>query len=173
LEILNDTLITFHLPSYEAKLRVRERKHPKLYWLDPGVVRTARGDSGKVAEEERGALFESFVAQTLRSFQHCQSAWEEMFYWAPSEARGIEVDFLLKSGRDFVAIEVKSGTRLRPEWLKGLEAIAELPRLKRRILVYLGDRNMRTASGIDVVTLGTFLSELKANSLFHFDRRKP
>jgi len=30
LEILEDTLFTFQLPAYEARLRVRERRHPKL-----------------------------------------------------------------------------------------------------------------------------------------------
>ena len=34
-EILEDTLVAFRLPAYDPKLRVRERKHPKLYWIDP------------------------------------------------------------------------------------------------------------------------------------------
>lgn len=38
LEILEETLLCFHLPTYEAKLRVRERKHPKWYWCDPSPV---------------------------------------------------------------------------------------------------------------------------------------
>ena len=45
LEILGDTLVTFLLPAFEANLRVKERKHPKLYWVDPGVARAARGVS--------------------------------------------------------------------------------------------------------------------------------
>lgn len=31
LDILVDTLLGFRLPAYEAKLRVRERRHPKWY----------------------------------------------------------------------------------------------------------------------------------------------
>ncbi len=43
LQILEDTLFTFQVPAYEARLRVRERRHPKLYWVDPGLVRAVGG----------------------------------------------------------------------------------------------------------------------------------
>jgi len=46
LQILEDTLFTFTVPAYEARLRVRERRHPKLYWVDPGLVRAVTGDRG-------------------------------------------------------------------------------------------------------------------------------
>jgi len=55
LVILEDTLLTFRLPAYEAKLRLRERKHPKLYWIDPGLVRAVKKQFGRVAAEERGS----------------------------------------------------------------------------------------------------------------------
>ena len=41
LEILEDTLVAYRIPGYEAKLRVKERKHPKLYWNDLGVLRAS------------------------------------------------------------------------------------------------------------------------------------
>jgi hypothetical protein len=34
-------------------LRVRERKHPKLYWVDPGVARAAKAAYGPLIPEER------------------------------------------------------------------------------------------------------------------------
>ena len=55
LGVLEDTLLVRRLPAYEARLRVRERKHPKLYWVDPGVARAAKGAHGPVAQEEAGA----------------------------------------------------------------------------------------------------------------------
>jgi predicted AAA+ superfamily ATPase len=58
LTILEDTLLVFRLPAYEAKLRVRERKHPKLYWADPGLVRGVNSRFGKLRPEEEGALFD-------------------------------------------------------------------------------------------------------------------
>ena len=53
LEILEDTLLTVRLPALEAKLKVRERRRPKLYWVDPGLVRAAKRQFGPVVHEER------------------------------------------------------------------------------------------------------------------------
>jgi hypothetical protein len=41
-------------------------------------------------------------------------------------------------------------------------AIGELPRLRRRILVYLGDRQLRTEDGIDVWPLDRFAAAWQA-----------
>ena len=38
LDILEDTLLAFRLPAVKPRLRVRERRYPKLYWIDPGLV---------------------------------------------------------------------------------------------------------------------------------------
>ena len=44
--ILEATLLAFRLPALEAKLRVRERAHPKLYFVHPGLARAVRGAHG-------------------------------------------------------------------------------------------------------------------------------
>ncbi|MBW1774972.1 MAG: DUF4143 domain-containing protein, partial [Deltaproteobacteria bacterium] len=62
LDVLEETLLCFRLPAYEAKLRVRERKLPKWYWCDPGIVRVMKQTAGTLAPEEKGALFEGMVA---------------------------------------------------------------------------------------------------------------
>lgn len=43
IQILEDTLLVKRLYPLESKLRVREKKKPKLYWVDPGIVRAAKG----------------------------------------------------------------------------------------------------------------------------------
>ena len=59
LDILVDTLLAYRLPAYQTRARVRERRQPKLYWVDPGVVRAVKRQLGELAEEERGPLLES------------------------------------------------------------------------------------------------------------------
>ena len=66
LDILEDTLLVYRLPACEARARVRERRLPKLYWIDPGVVRATKRQLGTLSAEERGPLFESWVLTTLR-----------------------------------------------------------------------------------------------------------
>ena len=69
---------------------------------------------------------------------------------APAQARQTEVDFLLRRGRNYLALEIKAQSRFSTPQLSGLRAIADLPRLVRRVLVYLGDRRPKTEDGIEV-----------------------
>jgi len=50
--------------------------------------------------------------------------------------------------------------------LAGMRAIGELPRVTRRILVYLGDRHLRTEDGIDVWPLNRFAAAVADLSLW-------
>jgi len=50
--------------------------------------------------------------------------------------------------------------------LSGLRAIADLPRLTRRILVYLGDRRLKTEDGIEVWPLDALLAAVAGNTLW-------
>jgi predicted AAA+ superfamily ATPase len=154
------------LPAFEAKLRVRERQHPKLYWVDPGLVRAAKRQLGPVAAEERGPLLEGLVLTILHAHNADSNLFEEVSYWAPAQARQTEVDFLLRRGREFLAIEVKAQSRFSTPQLAGLRAIGELPRLARRILVYLGDRQLRTVDGIEIWPFERFAKAAAARSLW-------
>ena len=68
IQILEDTLLARRLPAYTARLRVRERKHPKLYWVDPGVARAAKAAYGPLVPEERGALLEGYIHTLLLTY---------------------------------------------------------------------------------------------------------
>lgn len=166
LEILEDTLLARRLPAYEARLRVRERKHPKLYWVDPGIVRAVKQLRGRVAPEEAGALFEGWVYTLLRTYMAERELADELAYWAPTEAQKVEVDFLLRRGSEMCALEIKSTRRFKPELVTGLRAIAKLPGLRRRAVIYRGDRQLQTEDGIDVWPVRAFLEALETDALW-------
>ena len=166
LEILHDTLLTFELPAFEAKLRVRERKRPKLFWADPGLPRAMRGETGAPGAEERGHLFEGWIASLLRAYRDYRGLFEDWSYWAPGKGSSLEVDFLLRRGKDYVAVEVKSTKALHDTELRGLRAIAELPRVRRRVVVFLGERRQTTPDGIELVPVADFLRMVQAVELF-------
>lgn len=165
LEILEDTLLTYRLPAFEARLRVRERKHPKLYWVDPGLVRAVKKQLGPLHVEERGALVEGWILTLLRTYNEKARLFDEISYWSPLDAR-VEVDFLLRRGRDLLAIEVKSPVRFVPEMLLGLRAMGELRGVRRRLLVYGGKRRMSSPEGIEIVPIPEFLSLLSEQQLW-------
>lgn len=169
LEILADTHVAWLLPAFDARLRVKERRHPKLYWTDSGMVRAVRREFHPPSAVERGPLFEGWIGQLLRAYGEpasgCGEPFDGLSYWAPTEG-GIEVDFIVKTGREFVAIEAKAKPSLAPADLKGLRAIAELSGLKRRIVVYEGMRPQRTEDGIDVLPVKAFVDALQARTVW-------
>jgi len=166
LDILEETLLCFRLPAYEARLRVRERKLPKWYWCDPGVVRVMKRTTAPPAPEERGALFEGMVAQLIRAYKDYRFICDEMYYWAPSGRSGIEIDFLLIRGANLMAVEAKSGATFRDDWCKGLRAVAQLEGLQRRIVVYPDGPVMKTQDGIDILPFRRFAEELASDALW-------
>jgi predicted AAA+ superfamily ATPase len=169
LEILEDTLLAFRLPAWEGRLRVKEKTHPKLYWVDPGIARAARRRFGPVVDEERGSLFEGWIATLLRTYQSYRRAFDDWNYWAPTESDNLEVDFLLWKGDACLAIEVKTSKRWRSEFTQGLNALSGSWKSKislRCMVVYLGESFMKTDEGIEVLPLAHFLRRLESNQLF-------
>jgi predicted AAA+ superfamily ATPase len=166
LEILEETLLCFRLPAYVARLRVRERKLPKWYWCDPGIVRAMKRTAGPMAPEEEGALFEGLVAQLLRAYKDYRGMCDNIFYWAPSGQAKQEVDFILIRESELIAVEAKSGRTFKNAWCKGLRAIETLEGLQRRIVVYPRGAAMRTEDGIEVLPFGGFADELAAGTLW-------
>lgn len=166
LQILEDTLVAQRLPAFEARLRTRERSHPKLYWVDPGLVRAAKRHLGPVTSEERGSLLEGWILSVLRAHNEVSRLFDEIAYWAPAQARRLEVDLVLTRGRDHLAIEVKSGTRVTAGDAAGLRAIGELPRVVRRILVYPGNARLVLAPGIEAWPLAAFLEAVASGTLW-------
>lgn len=165
-EILEETLLATRLPAFESRLRARERKHPKLYWVDPGLVRAAKQQLGEVTAEERGPLFEGVVLSLLRAHNVEGRLFDEIAYWSPAQSAATEVDFVLRRGRDHLAVEVKHQSRTGPELTGGLRAIAELPRLVRRVAVYRGRQVLRTDDGIDVWPFAHFAAAVASGSLW-------
>jgi len=162
--ILEDTLLGFRLPAFASRLRVREKRKPKFYWIDPGLVRSLKGLSTTIAPEERGHLFEGWIAQLLRAYNDYRDLFDAIGYWSPAEAKQTEVDFVLQRASERVAIEVKSADRVESKDLNGLRAIAELENVRRRILVYTG-RTQRQRDGIEIWPLATLLRGLDEGTI--------
>ncbi len=87
---------------------------------------------------------------------------DEIAYWAPAESRNTEVDFLLRRGKRFIAIEVKATRRWRADLAKGLRAIADLKGVERRIVVYMGNQVLRPEPGIEVLPHAKFMAEVQS-----------
>ena len=161
--ILEDTLLGFFLPAYSGKIRLREARHPKFYFIDPGLALALKNNSKLLAErQDKGLLFEGLVAQILRAYKDYTDLFDDFYYWAPAGAVKTEVDFILQRGKkELVAIEVKLKDQIFPNDLKGLKAIADFPLVKRRIVVFLGDTKRKTKDGIEIWPFSYFCKSLE------------
>lgn len=112
--------------------KIRQRgSSPKLMTLNTGLMSVHFGLSFIDARrngEYWGRLVESCVGAHLLNQARGKSF--ELFYW---QDRNVEVDFILKSGKHLVALEVKSNRRRTK--ITGLEAFAKLYHPKRILLV--------------------------------------
>ena len=76
------------------------------------------------------------------------------------------MDFLLRRGSEYVAIEVKSGRTAGRDVTRGLRAVTELPGLRRRLLVYGGERRLITPGGVEVLPADAFVALLERGDPF-------
>lgn len=115
-----------------AAHRVRERaSSPKLQVLNTALISAQARLSFDEARKDReswGRLVESAVGAHL--INSAAGTGVEIFYW---RERSREVDFVLRSGKNVVAIEVKSGAL--KEGLPGMDAFEKAFKPKRKLLV--------------------------------------
>lgn len=163
--ILEDTLLVRRLEAYQAKIRVREQQKSKFYFIDPGIVRSCKNVKGDVHPEEKGSLFEGLIFTLLNIQKEVYQDIDSLHYWAPAEAKNTEVDFLISKGKEKIAIEVKSGSKITNDDLNGLKAISDIKTVKRKIIVYDGNTKRTTSDGVEILPFNDFIAELKKKNI--------
>jgi len=131
LELLTGAGMLAGIEKFAAH-QVRERaSSPKLQVLNTALISAQSGITFDEARKDRelwGRLAESAVGAHL--INSGAGTGIDLFYW---RERGREVDFVLRSGKTVVAIEVKSGTY--KERLPGMDAFEKAFKPKRKLLV--------------------------------------
>jgi predicted AAA+ superfamily ATPase len=131
LSVLETTYVAFTLQPWAANLTSREVKSPKLYFWDTGLLCWLLGlrRAGDLdLHPLRGAVFENFVAvQLLKRDLHrgVRPSW-----WFYRDGKGLEADLLQTEGLHHLAVEVKSGATVQPEWSDPLLKLGE--RMRQR-----------------------------------------
>jgi predicted AAA+ superfamily ATPase len=144
LDLLSGAGMLTGLQKYAGGAARRRGSSPKLQVLNTALMTAQSGLSAAEAREDGefwGRLVESAVGAHLANAAAAGAG--EVFYWRD---RNREVDFIVRSGRRLVAIEVKSGRSrdTRP----GIEAFAETFGTARKLLV-----------GGDGISVEAFLSK--------------
>ena len=130
LELLTSAGMLTGLQKFAAH-QVRERaSSPKLQVMNTALVSAQSRHTFDEARKDRefwGRMVESAVGAHL--LNSAAGTGVELFYW---RERGREVDFILRSGKTVVAIEVKSGSH--KEGLPGMDAFDKAFQPQRKLL---------------------------------------
>jgi predicted AAA+ superfamily ATPase len=159
LDVLEDTLVLLRVPAWSGTDRAKLIAHPKLYLFDIGVRNALlRRPLDRALEDERGLLFEHFIAQEL--VRRTGTLWPDARLYHYRTKHGAEVDFVLEVGREVWGIEVNAARRVSSDMTTGLTSLADrAKRLRRKIIVCLADRRARLGD-VEVIPVREFLAEL-------------
>ena len=134
LELLNGAGLIAGLPKFSGKRIMQRSSSPKVQVLNTALMSAVSGHSFQTARQDReywGRLVESVIGAHLINNSRGKNV--EVFYWLE---RNREVDFVLRTGANIVAIEVKSGRKR--EHLAGMEVFSRAFRVKRQLLIGTG-----------------------------------
>ena len=137
LSILQDLLISYHLPVFTMRAKRATVAHEKFYFFDTGVYRSLRnlGFLDKSSEID-GPGLEGLVLQNLRAWNDYQGSPCKLYYWRTQY--GVEIDFIIYGKDDFYAIEVKHSKMVHSKDVKGLQTFySDYPEVTP-ILLYQG-----------------------------------
>ncbi len=127
LQLLSGAGLVTGLQKFSGSAARQRGSSPKLLVLNTALASATSGLSYREAREDPdvwGRLVESAVGAHLRTGE------AELFYWREGNR---EVDYVLRAGRHFAALEVKSGARR--ETLPGMAAFDSSYRPRRKLLV--------------------------------------
>ena len=160
-DILEDTYLGFRLGPWRKARRRRLIETEKFFLFDVGVSNYLARRRPQSGSAEFGKSFEHYILMELRAYQSYRQPDLELRFWRT--AAGHEVDVI--AGDLDLAIEVKGGIRVHDGDLRGLRALAEEGRVRRRVVVCLETQPRRSADGIDVLPWRMFLERLWAGDL--------
>lgn len=160
-ELLESVFMVYRLPSWGTTLRARVSKHPKLHVVDSGLAaRLLRLSEEKLSGanaadmQQFGHLLETFAVGEVRAQLAGQDSVGGLGHWRTHD--GDEVDLVVElADGSILAIEVKAGSRVRPDDWKGLRALrnATGDRFRGGVLLYLGAYSYALNEGIAAIPM--------------------
>lgn len=136
LDYLEGTFLIRRLPPFEANLRKRLVKAPRIYWRDSGLLHASLrfpAEEDLFAQPWVGASWEGFVIEQILSVRQARGEFFDAYYFRTHD--GFEADLVLDFGRRREVIEIKLTSGPSPEDLARLGKVTELIKGTRQVLL--------------------------------------
>ena len=156
-ELLEDTLIVQRCDAFRKSERRRLIQHPRFFFFDTGVLNGLLNNFTASADRV-GMLFEHLLFNQLI---HSAAAKDlDLRIASYRTEHGAEVDFIVETKRELVAIEAKASTNVGKSDLRGLRSFAEYYGKKHRACIaYLGTTR-KILDGIELFPWQSLLRDL-------------
>ena len=158
--LLETSFVINKLLPFIANRSSRLIKSPKIYLSDSGLASYLNGSedfSPVPGTPIKGALLETYIAQNLAAI--IEACWPQarLYFWGIQGRH--EVDFIIVSGRESMAVEVKAGSRWENKDLSGLRAFLKTsPDCRAAVLAYNGASPVKLDDRLWAIPLGLLLS---------------
>jgi len=143
-----DTLIATFIPNCSTSTQKgRSTKAGKYLFFYTGITNTLSEliDIPEFPDERWGILFEQWTGTTILKTLYNHNIRGEVCFWREGKR---EINWIVKSGRNIIPIEVKWGESIRKQALKSLEAYIERNNLKMGFVVFTGERKRKLTEKI-------------------------
>jgi uncharacterized protein len=160
-QILEDTLVGHQIPAYQKTSKRKPVATAKFFFFDIGVANTLKRIRGiEAGSDTYGRALEHLVFLELRAYLDYRRLDHDLTYWRSRSQ--FEVDFVVG---DQLGVEVKSKARVSPRDYKGLLALGEEVKLKRKLVVCGEKQRRRADDGVEILPPTDFFRELWAGNL--------
>lgn len=153
-QVLEDTLVAVRIPAFVPRVRSSRRvlHRERVLLFDVGVRNALLGIHRRgPSPDQIGSVFEQWVILQLVYLNDAQrKGWRFSSYRSEG---GAEVDLVIDTGDEVLAVEIKAGRVVSRADTRGLSSLGELlprGRKMRRWILYRGDRRQRFEDGTEV-----------------------
>jgi predicted AAA+ superfamily ATPase len=136
LDYLVGAFLIRRLPPYQANLRKRLVKSPKVYWRDSGLLHALMNIRDKrtlLSQPWVGASWEGYVIEQALGVLSAEGRTCDVYYFRTSDQH--EIDLVLDFGKERWAVEIKLTSSPGPDDMGRLDKTADLVKASRRFLV--------------------------------------
>ena len=154
--ILEETMISYMVPSFQKTVKRRVILAPKFYYFDIGITNyLLKRKNLQQGSIDFGKAFEQLIIQEIVAYISYTNNEKKLTFWRT--ASGYEVDAVL--GNADIAIEIKSSLEVHSHHLKGLKAFKEdFP--NARLIAVSFDSTSRIMNNVEVFPAKLFLENL-------------
>ncbi len=161
LDYFEGAFLTRRLQPFQANIKKRLVKSPKVYWRDSGLLHAllnVSDERGLLAQPWVGASWEGFVIEQALGEMSSRGRNFNAYYFRTSDQH--ELDLVLDFGKDRWAVEVKLSSSPGLDDMRQLDKTADMISATRRFLVSQTSRSSDDGRRVSC-NLPSFLKHLR------------